>query len=119
MRALINNTNQAGSYLQKEIKENELKNVLQSKLIDLLKQKIEESIIEDKRFVAIVSTPLITCRNTFTVEDFEIDERCLYLNHENFELHINLDEIEIKCEVLDRDFKLTYKDMNIVLHLLE
>lgn len=119
MGALINNTNQAGSYLSKEIKRNELKDISQSKLLDLLKQKIEESIIEDKRIVVIVSTPLIICRNTFTVEDFEIDERYLYLNHKNFELHINLDEIEIKYEVLDRDFKLTYKDMNIVLHLLE
>lgn len=116
MEALINITNQASSYLQKEdnnLKENKQKN----ELINLLKQKIEESIIEDRRIIINVSTPLMICRNAITVEDYEINEKYLYLNHENFELHIDLDEIEIKYNDIVNTYGLIYNDMNIVLYL--
>lgn len=88
-------------------------------LIALLKEKIECSITENGSIIVDVETPLVSCRNTFSVEDYEIDSEYLYLNNSNFELHINLNQIEIKYDKTnDENFILMYNDTGVVLHFL-
>lgn len=114
MGALINIANQASSNLSNE------KNNSNEELITSLKKKIEDSIIENGKIIIDVSTPLITCRNTISAEDYEINEGYLYLNHRNFELHINLDKIEIKYDnTIDENFIFVYNDTDVILHFLD
>lgn len=115
MGALIGITSKVSNSLPNDLKNNSYK-----ELINLLKEKIEESIMEDKKIVIDVLTPLINCRNTLSVEDYEINEEYLYLNYGNFELHINLNEIEIKYDdIIDESFILTCNNSSVVLHILE
>lgn len=114
MGALISITNKVSSNLSNE------KNSTNDELIILLKKKIEDSIMENGKIIIDVSTPLINCRNTLSAEDYEINEGYLYLNHGNFELHINLDKIEIKYDnTVDENFIFMYNDTDVILHFLE
>ena len=79
MTALIESTNEVSSNLPN----------LDKKIIALLKQKIEDCIIGCKSIVISISTPLMHCLNTIKVDDHTITENSLYLNDENFEIHIN------------------------------
>ena len=62
-------------------------------MITLLKEKIEASIKENKIIVVNVSNHFMGVRNTIYIEDYEIEKDNLYLNSENFELHIDLNKI--------------------------
>ena len=98
------------SNLQKE------KNNSNMELVNLLKRKIEEFITEDKKIVIDVSSPLIICRNTFSTEDYEINNEYLYLNQGNFELHIKLDKVKIEYDnTVDENFILVYNDTEIMI----
>ena len=110
MGALISMANKVRSNLQ---------NNSNDELIVLLKQKIEDSIMENRKIVVDVSTPLISCRDTFSVEDYEVNDGYLYLNHRNFDLHINLDKIEIKYDdTVYENFIFVHNDADIILQFL-
>ena len=84
MNALINEANKVSSNLSTE------------KLISLLKQKIEETIMDDKSVVITVSNGSMECRNTIHIDTMEFDDNHLCLIDGDYELHINLDEIEMR-----------------------
>ena len=89
-------------------------------LITLLGQKIEISILEDRKVIIDVSTPLMSCRNTNYIEDYEINEEYLYLNNGSYEIHIKLDEIEFKNDYfLNDNFTLLHNDTEINICFLE
>lgn len=98
MNALINET--------KKIK-NKLKF---SNLMTLFKQKIEDCIINDKAIVVNVSNSFMAFRNTMHIADYEIDDERLYLNDENFEIHLNLHKIK------DIEYDNMYEECFILLH---
>lgn len=115
MGALIGITNQASSNLL-----NNSNNNSNNELISLLKQKIEDSILTDKYVVAYISSPMIDCRNTIYIEDFEINEENLYINEGNYELHINLNEVEMKYDnSFDESFIIKHDDLEIGINFLE
>lgn len=74
---------------------NDVRDHSESKLVMLLKEKIENSITEDKPIVVSVSNSALESRNTFCVDDYEVNEDMLYLNNGNFELHVNLNISEL------------------------
>lgn len=93
MNALINITEEAGCSLQ-----------------DILKDKIEKSIINDKLVCIIISSQFVECRNTFYIADYEVDEDCIYINADNFELHIMQNDImEMNYNDCDEQFVITGK----------
>lgn len=115
MEALIDMTNEVSS----DLLEN-LNNITNEELVTLLTRKIEYFIDENRTIIVDISTPLINCRNTFSVEDYEIDEGYLYLNNGNFELHINFDKIEAKYNnFLEESFVFFYNDTEISIYFLE
>lgn len=114
MEALVNIDKKVGNNLPNKLQKNS-----NDELIVLLKQKIEESIMENGKIVIDVLTPLINCRNTLSVEDYEINEDYLCLNNRNFELHINLNKIEIKYDyTVDENFIFVYDDTDVILYFL-
>lgn len=114
MEALIDITSNANSNLQNNLNDSN------KELVALLKHKIEESIIENGKIAIDVSTHLINCRNTIYAEEYEVESNYFHLNHGNFELHINLDKIEMKYDnSLDENFILTNNDTEINIHFLE
>lgn len=87
MNALIDVNKKAGCNLQElngQLYKNEGKEVL--------KKKIEESIMQQKTIIVSISNPMLECRNTIHVEDYEYYDNNLYLNDGDFELHIELNE---------------------------
>lgn len=83
MNALINSTNKASSNLP---------NNSNKGIVALLKQKVEDCMMECKPIVISISTPLTKCLNTIRIKDFEVTEDNLYLNDQNYEIHIRLDD---------------------------
>ena len=71
--------------------------------ITLLKNKIEGSIKVNKAIVVTISSPLIECRNTIYTDNYEFDGTFLHLECDNYELHINISEMEV-------DFDESYDD---------
>ena len=59
-----------------------------NKLVKLFKEKIEEAISNNKSIVTILTNPFVECRNNLHIEDYELNEEYLYLNGNNFEIHI-------------------------------
>ena len=118
MNALINNTKKVDCSLQDNTNTNT--NTKQNKkesLINLLKDKIEKSIIDGKAIIIISKHFFMEYRNTLYVEDYEIDLFHLYLNENNFEAHIIFtDTTEIKYDnTYDESFVVTDKDSEITL----
>lgn len=115
MKALINITEKVSSNLS-----NDLDNNSNVELRKLLKQKIEDSITKDKSIIISISNPMMHCRNCILIDDYEIDEKELYINNENFELRIDLDKTEIKYDdTYDAYFTLFYNDTEICIYLLD
>ena len=108
MDALINITNNASSNLQKE-------------LISLLKQKIEDSIIDDKPVIICISNSEIECRNTINIADYEVSDNYFSLNASDadIELHIKLNEADVKYDnILEDEFIFIYEYMEIRLYFI-
>ena len=94
--------------------QNDTKDCSGNKLVMLLKEKIENSITEDKLIVVSFSSSSVESRNTFYVDDYEIDEDMLYLNNGNFELHVNLNKSELKYDAaLDDCFTIVHNDTEV------
>lgn len=112
---LINETGNVNNELNESNKRNE-------ELLSLFKQKIENSIIKDKSIVIIASNDIMECRYTNHIEDFEFTEDHMCLIIENFELHINLDEIKLTYDNSDMyktdTFIFTYEGMEISIYFL-
>lgn len=114
MEALIRITNKASSNLL-----NNSNNNSNNELISLLKQKIEDSILKEKSVVAYISSPMIECRNTFYIEDFEINKENLYVNKGDYELHINLNKVDMKYDnSSDESFIITQDKLEIGFNFL-
>lgn len=77
-----------------------------------MRQKIEAAIINGKSIVISTSNSFMACRNTIQIEDYEFDDDKFYVNCENFELHIKMDDIyEVKYEDLyDECFTFLHSD---------
>lgn len=114
MSALINVTNNVSSDLPSN-------SDVKRELISLFKQKIEDSIAEERSVIVTISNSIMECRNTIHIEDMEFAENHLCLIDGNFELHINLDEIEMKhddsMDVNDM-FVFKHGDMEIDMYFL-
>ena len=76
MNVLINNTTQS-----------------LEQMLELLKQKIDETILEDRSIVISMETSLCTCLHKMYVGDYEVNNMQIYLQEDNFELNINLPDI--------------------------
>lgn len=86
----------------------------EGKLVMLLKEKIEYSITENKSIVVIVSNSALESRNTFYVDDYNVDQDMLYLNNGNFELHVNLGASELTYNAtLDDCFTIVHNDTEV------
>ena len=89
------------------------------KLVTLLKKKIEDCIMEDKSIVIDISSPVMECRNTIFIDDYEVDEERLYLNNGNFEIHINLNESKVEYDnTFDNEFTFVGNNAEIKLAFL-
>lgn len=82
------------------IPEAEMKRRLKfSNLVTLFKKKIEDCVINKKSIIISASSPIMECRNTILIEDYEFDIYNFYLNNGNFELYLKMNEIqEIKYD---------------------
>ena len=86
----------------------------------LLNKKIKESILNDKPIIIGIENPAMECRNTIFPNDYEIEYGKLYINNGNFELHINLDEVEVEYNYdFEDNFIFTYNDTEIRLYFLD
>lgn len=79
MVALVNETNVRSSLQGKE-------------LLVLLKQKIKDTITDDRAIVISIENTLMNCLNTIYVDDCEVDDERLYLCDDNFEFTIIFNE---------------------------
>lgn len=111
MNALINSTNKASSNLP---------NNSNKGIIALLKQKVEDCMMECKPIVISISTPLTKCLNTVKVDDCEISEESLCLNDGNFEIHIDFTEDThiTHEEVVDKYFSIIMNNMEVNLYFV-
>ena len=87
-----------------------------NEFVVLLKEKIEECIMEDRQIIVNGSNVIMGYRNIFFVEDYEVDDELLYLNNENFELHIDLKEAAIKYNDSFTNIIFTYGNMEVELY---
>ena len=87
----------------------------------VLKQKIEDSIMQHKSVIICISNPGLECRNTIYVEDYEFQENNLYLNDGDFDLHIEInEETEIKHDnLLEDEFMIVNKDTETKLYFMD
>lgn len=86
----------------------------------LLNKKIEESILNDKPIIIGIGNPAMECRNTIFPNDYYVEGSNLYINNGNFELHINLDKVEMEYNYdFEDNFIFTYNDMEIRLYFLD
>ena len=115
MNVLINSTGKVSYNLQNN--EDKEKVIAREEVVNLIKEKIEESIINDKSIVVILENSCLECRNNFYIEDYDIDQECFYLSGNNFELHIKSDNMsDIKYNnTYDEQFTITCEDSEITL----
>lgn len=78
--ALIDQTNEMSSNLQRE------------EVVTLLNSKIEKSIMDERAICISIEALFGNCLNRVYVDDFEVEEDHIYLNEGNFEFNINLDD---------------------------
>lgn len=121
MNALINVTKDASSNLPDNSKDknNKANNDVNGDVI-MLKQKIEESIINHKPIIITNSNPAMECRNTIYADDYDVEENDLYLNSGDFELHINLNETEMRHDdAYEDEFVFMHEDTETRLYFLD
>lgn len=116
MNALINVTKEASSNLYNS---NDKASIINGDII-MLKKKIEDSIMNNKPIIIINSTPVMECRNTIYAENYDVEEDNLYLNSGDYELHINLNETEVKHnDMCEEEFIITHEDTETKLYFLD
>lgn len=95
------------------IPETEMKSRLKfGNLVTLFKQKIEDCVMNEKSIIISASSPIMECRNTILIEDYEFDIAKFYLNNGNFELYLKMNEInDIKYDnTYDECFTFIHND---------
>lgn len=105
--ALINETEKVSSNLRCDEKEG---------FVVLLKQKIEECVIKGRSIIINISEFIMECRNTFFIDDYEVSDKFLYLNNENFEVHINLKESKIEYDDTFNEITFTHENTEVKLY---
>ena len=112
MNVLINSAEKVSYNLQNN--ENEVKFINREEVVGLLKEKIEEAIINDKQIIVITNSCFET-RNSLCIEDYDIDQEHFYLNGNKYELHIKSENItDIKYDnTYDEQFVITCGDEEI------
>ena len=110
MRVLINETKQVSNILQH--------NGSKKEVSELLKEKIEEIIMNDKTITIVMVNSLSECRNTFHIEDFEVDKKHIHICVNNFELHIafeNATDMKYNNDY-DEEIIIQYGDNEIIFY---
>ena len=82
-------------------------------LLLLLKEKIEECVLDDRTVCVCLDCCSMACRNKINIEDYEINDNYLYLNDKNFEVHIDFDNntsIKYK-DATEESFTITQNNM--------
>ena len=98
---------------------NEAKDYSGDQLVMLLKEKIENSITEDKSIAVSFSSSAAEIRNTFYVDDYEFERNMLYLNNGNFELHVDLNTSELKYnDAFDDCFTIVHNETEVEIWFL-
>ena len=87
-------------------------------LLNLLKQKIEEFITDNKAICISVESSFLNCLNTIYVEEYEIHEDRIYLSGNHFEYNIILDDkMQLKYnDVYDECCTIIHNDTEIGLY---
>ena len=95
--ALIENANHARCNLQNTTNEKEI--------VNLLKNRIEECIINDNSITIIVTNMFSECRFSLHVDVYELETDYLYLNGNNTEIHIKSNNVtELKYDNTDMEY---------------
>lgn len=87
-----------------------------SDLIELLRDKLEIKMVNNTSIITILSTSAGECRNTFSVDDFEIDDDYLYLSSNNYELSLDLKETNLIYDENLDCFKFAKNDTSIFIY---
>lgn len=93
-----------------------------NKIVESLNQTIEMAIVREIPVVVCTSTKAAECRNTFCIDDYEIDHDYLYLNGGNFEMHIDFNFCKMEKTEDDEEcinYAFIYHDMEIRLIILQ
>lgn len=85
-------------------------------LNELLCAKLEAKIARSASMVVIFATPVGDCRNTFSVEDFEVDDDYLYLNNGSYEVNLNLNGMVLIYDDSLDCFRFSKDDVNIFIY---
>ena len=89
-------------------------NVEYNALLTLLRQKIEESIINEKAICISIESSIVNYLDAIYVENYKVDEERIYLSKDNFELDIlfdnNIASIEYTDIYLDEYFKIIHNN---------
>ena len=104
MKALVNITKNGNCNLQNITKED----------VTLLKDKIENAIVNNKQIFAIVTNSFAECRHKMHIDEYELERDYLYLSNDNFEIHItskNANELRYENEC----FTITCGNSEVVL----
>ena len=114
MNVLINSAEKVSNSLQNYENRNDF---TEKELVKLLKEKIEEAMTNDISVVAIITNSFTECRNVLYIEYYELDENYLYINDNNFEIHINSNSVtEIKYDnTYDEQFVITCGENKVTL----
>ena len=101
--------------LIKETRKNSLED-----LLELLQQRIDESIIEDHSISISVENKTINYLNSGRINDYKLSTHSIYLNCDGFELNICIDDkMEFTYEdSYDEYFQIVHDGMEIRLYFV-
>ena len=109
MNVLIDVTEQVSNSLQSNGNK-------KMEVLKLLKDKIEDAVINDKSITTIITNSFAECRNNICIEGYELDEEYLYISNENFEIHIKSNDVtDLTYDSDEESFYITCKDNIIIL----
>lgn len=110
MNALIKTTEKVSSNLHNNIKSIEKK-------VKLLKNKIEETVENDKSITVIITNSFTECRNRLRIKEYELSKEYFHLCEDDFEIHITPNNVtDLKYDdTYDEHFTITCRDSEVVL----
>ena len=87
--------------------------------IELFKAKIEDVISNFKSVIIIMTNHFAECRNSVHIEEYEFDDDYLHISENNFEIHINFNNVtDLKYNRTYDEFVIMYGDDEIVFNFL-
>ena len=87
-------------------------------LLNLLCNKIEECMLNDSCIVILDEGDDTSSRNTITIDDFETDVDYIYLNNQNYELHLHINEDTKFLYDEGNGFKIVFKNRIVCIYFL-